>query len=335
MRNRMTGAASLVATLVIAASGLSVQPGQAQLSALFPQLAPATPAAQAAPAAQAKSKADECLARPGTTAPKGSHWFYRLERPSQRRCWYLGPASQKVRAERAARTERTARTERAVPTPAPAPAELRADEPTRAGPPPAAAAETSATGTAPAYSVAATQFSAAWPAAPNAAATSAHDVPTVGSHDNTEAAAAAAQTPAEDTAVVQPVMTAADRTASQPSEPAPGVAHLLIFLSATAAFVAIAFRTVLKLAASRRGQGDRRPAPRAAGPVIRPRAPELRVSEPSIEAMSEPAIARLREIAKRWDTPARVPHQPRLPTTFEAEPDHAAEGPALRRRRVA
>ena len=130
-------------------------------------------------------------------------------------------------------------------------------------------------------------------------------------------------------------MTAADRTASQPSEPAPGVAHLLIFLSATAAFVAIAFRTVLKLAASRRGQGDRRPAPRAAGPVIRPRAPELRVSEPSIEAMSEPAIARLREIAKRWDTPARVPRQPRLPTTFEVEPDYAAEGPALRRRRVA
>ena len=215
-----------------------------------------------------------------------------------------------------------------MPTPAPAPAELRADEPTRAGPPPAAAAETSATGTAPAYSVAATQFSAAWPAAPNAAATSAHDVPTVGSHDNTEAAAAAAQTPVEDTAAAGLARHDGGRSyaAAQPSEPAPGVAHLVLFLSATAAFVAIAFRTVLKLAAARRGQGDRRPAPRAAGPVIRQRAPELRVSEPSIEAMSEPAIARLREIAKRWDTPARVPHQPRLPTTFEAEPDHDGRG---------
>jgi hypothetical protein len=138
----------------------------------------------------------------------------------------------------------------------------------------------------------------------------------------------------EDTPAVWPVMSASDRAAAQPTAPAPGVMHLVIFLSAIAAFVAIAFRAVLKLTAARHDRRERRPAPRPAGPVIRPRAADLRAAEPSIEAMSEPTIARLREIAKRWETPTRVPRQPRLPA-FEVEPDFKVEGPALRRQRVA
>jgi len=312
MRNRTTLASASIVVVIIAASSVSVPPGRAQTAAQ----AKATP----------QAKADECLARPGTTTPKGSHWFYRIERPSNRRCWYLGPAGQKVRAERAARTER------AIPIPAPAPAELRADEQARAHAP---AAATSATAAAPAAgsAVAATQFSAAWPAASNVAATSTHDVPTVGSHDNTEAAATAAEPPAQDAAIVWPATSASDGAAAQPS--APGVLHLVIFLSAVAAFVAIAFRAVLKLASVRRGQRERRPAPRPAGPIIRTRAPELRAAAPSIEAMSEPAIARLREIARRWEAPTRVPRQPRQPA-LEVEPeDYRVEGPALRRQRVA
>src|SRR6516225_8195844 len=34
--------------------------------------------------------ADECLAAPNAAAPAGSHWYYRLERPTQRKCWYIG-----------------------------------------------------------------------------------------------------------------------------------------------------------------------------------------------------------------------------------------------------
>ncbi len=30
-----------------------------------------------------------CLAAPGTQAPPGRHWFYRIDRPKQRKCWYL------------------------------------------------------------------------------------------------------------------------------------------------------------------------------------------------------------------------------------------------------
>jgi hypothetical protein len=42
--------------------------------------------------------ADECLATPNSPSPPGSHWYYRLERPSQRKCWYLGPEGREVHA---------------------------------------------------------------------------------------------------------------------------------------------------------------------------------------------------------------------------------------------
>ena len=40
--------------------------------------------------------ADECLAAPNAAAPAGSHWYYRLERPTQRKCWYIGEAGRAV-----------------------------------------------------------------------------------------------------------------------------------------------------------------------------------------------------------------------------------------------
>src|SRR4051812_26759337 len=33
--------------------------------------------------------AETCLAAPKGAAPQGSHWFYRLERATQRKCWRL------------------------------------------------------------------------------------------------------------------------------------------------------------------------------------------------------------------------------------------------------
>jgi hypothetical protein len=34
--------------------------------------------------------ADDCLASPNKEAPQGSHWFYHVERGTQRKCWHLG-----------------------------------------------------------------------------------------------------------------------------------------------------------------------------------------------------------------------------------------------------
>jgi len=38
--------------------------------------------------------ADDCLAAPNSPAPKNSHWFYRMDRTQQRKCWHLGDANQ-------------------------------------------------------------------------------------------------------------------------------------------------------------------------------------------------------------------------------------------------
>jgi hypothetical protein len=41
---------------------------------------------------------DDCLAGPNVAAPQGSHWYYRVDRATQRECWYLGPEGKEVRA---------------------------------------------------------------------------------------------------------------------------------------------------------------------------------------------------------------------------------------------
>src|SRR5262245_38564892 len=39
----------------------------------------------------------QCLAAPNATAPEGRHWYYRLDRATGRRCWYLGAKGMTVR----------------------------------------------------------------------------------------------------------------------------------------------------------------------------------------------------------------------------------------------
>jgi len=47
----------------------------------------------------AESAADECRTEPGSSAPSGSHWYYRVNRTDQRHCWYLGPEGAQVRSQ--------------------------------------------------------------------------------------------------------------------------------------------------------------------------------------------------------------------------------------------
>jgi hypothetical protein len=39
----------------------------------------------------AEPAGDDCVAKPNSAAPQGSHWYYRVDRPANRRCWFLGP----------------------------------------------------------------------------------------------------------------------------------------------------------------------------------------------------------------------------------------------------
>lgn len=43
--------------------------------------------------------ADTCLSAPKGTAPAGSHWFYHLDRSTQKKCWYLGEAKNETKTE--------------------------------------------------------------------------------------------------------------------------------------------------------------------------------------------------------------------------------------------
>src|SRR6266508_3709569 len=40
--------------------------------------------------------ADDCIAAPNKVPPQDSHWYYRIDRASQRKCWYLSAQGQKV-----------------------------------------------------------------------------------------------------------------------------------------------------------------------------------------------------------------------------------------------
>src|SRR5215831_798885 len=47
----------------------------------------------------AEAAADECVTKPGASAPQGSHWYYRVDRANNNRhCWYLGSEGAKPRA---------------------------------------------------------------------------------------------------------------------------------------------------------------------------------------------------------------------------------------------
>src|SRR6516165_2248534 len=48
--------------------------------------------------AQTSRAADDCLLKPNAAAPPGSHWYYRVDRATQRECWYLGAEGAKVRS---------------------------------------------------------------------------------------------------------------------------------------------------------------------------------------------------------------------------------------------
>jgi hypothetical protein len=47
----------------------------------------------------AEPAADECKTEPGSSAAPGSHWYYRISRADQRRCWFLGPEGMKARSQ--------------------------------------------------------------------------------------------------------------------------------------------------------------------------------------------------------------------------------------------
>ena len=81
--------------------------------------------------------AETCLRAPKGVAPQGSHWYYRIDRATQHRCWYLGEKGARI----AQRTATRAAPQQAEPdddeerTPAPAAPAPAVAAPVAAAPP--------------------------------------------------------------------------------------------------------------------------------------------------------------------------------------------------------
>jgi hypothetical protein len=68
------------------------------------------------------ARADDCLAEPNSPAPAGSHWYYHMDRATQRKCWYIRATDQPAQPAAAQATSDPA-SDPASPPPATIPAE--------------------------------------------------------------------------------------------------------------------------------------------------------------------------------------------------------------------
>jgi hypothetical protein len=85
---------------------------------------------------------EQCATQPNLTAAPGSHWYYRVDRASQRKCWFLAKASMKVRQPAPAKAQSAVKLQ-PVPDALDTKGTIRTDWPS--SDPPAAAAENAAT----------------------------------------------------------------------------------------------------------------------------------------------------------------------------------------------
>src|ERR1700751_2420012 len=63
--------------------------------------------------------ADECLTAPNSSAPQGSHWYYRTDRTNQRKCWYYHAPGEPAQDATAQANPEAARAAQSHSTPAP------------------------------------------------------------------------------------------------------------------------------------------------------------------------------------------------------------------------
>lgn len=233
--------------------------------------------------AQAQSKADECQSRPGA-ATRGMHWYYRIERPSGRRCWFLAAerGRETTAAERpeprSAATARggAARNERTDEPPAQRPTRARTALPSERLPVPATTAaddrldDAQQVEPAPAPALQGSSVPVGVPQAAMSDVAHPGQRPLAAGWDSAARATMPDARPVIADEIELPPTAAVPRAAmAVPAEPAPSIGQLLLFFAAAAAFVCIAFRAALNLSAHfverRQRRPQMRPVPAVAG----------------------------------------------------------------------
>jgi hypothetical protein len=87
-RRNVEGGALINASLLRSTFGLrTILPGRLEQSILL--VATLLVAGLGVEASTSTAHAKECLAAPNSPAPEGSWWYYRLDWPTHRKCWYL------------------------------------------------------------------------------------------------------------------------------------------------------------------------------------------------------------------------------------------------------
>jgi hypothetical protein len=237
----------------------------------------------------AEPAADECKTKPGSSAPPGSHWYYRINRTDQRRCWFLGPEGAKVRsqtretASNVSSPTRTPPRENAVETARAIPASMELAQRT-----PLEAASTES------HRVAAADFAAPSSDLPKIPDLDARE-PTTISNNSTDTEAREPTDAQEEMPLIWPVLTEAEHAGLQ--DPARETAPMPVFLVG-ALMVLLCAGAIFKLA-RRKTQSYRR-----GRRVVSSRPRRLHPGQKMRANMSETA-ARSNDFARRSVSEAR------------------------------
>jgi hypothetical protein len=239
-----------------------------------------------------------CLSGPNATAPEGRWWYYRLDRSTGRRCWYLGVKGVKVR--------------QATPR-VPLPTRRAAARPAEADPAVSPVAQPAETPGAASAAEVVTLFSTQWPHLPAPADTVGH-APTSLSNSYAEETA---PTPAQedDMPLVWPVHTAAELAAAKASAaPAIRIEHMLALLAAALILAGITGSLLYTLSSIQRRRSPPRKSNVASNEAQIPLRPSVRgnagyrradgAHKPVADAVRKPLPAR------RAATLPREPHAP-------------------------
>ncbi len=259
------------------------------------------------------SQADDCLSKPNAPSPQGTHWYYRIDRATQRHCWYLGVEGGKVRArapEAVSASRPAAAKERSRPI-AEVNAEPEADEPqaaptpekaiTRAVPAPAADQEFAA----------AAPLSTRWSGMPKTANAINYAPPAASSSYANEQSATDEP---DDMPLIWPILTPAELAAAEPpAQSTTPITQLAAAFAAVLGLAALIVRFVFGSSAtrkSRQGGRDEWPA-RTQRNMPMPARARLRTGRQSAE--TEASVRDLlRELQRRRDEAPCGDLDPRL-----------------------
>jgi hypothetical protein len=239
----------------------------------------------------AEPAADDCKTTPGSSAPPGQHWYYRINRSDQRHCWYLGAEGTKVRAQTR---------EKASSSPAHI-AREEASETTRTMPPPLEVIQTPSVPAASSEGPAAAELARPSLDLPQAPDPTARE-PAITSHASA-AAAQSAPDAQEEMPLVWPVLTDAERAGSPDS--ARGSAPWSVFVVAGVALLVagalLIAGSLFKLAWRARSQLRRHP------PLRQPRPRQQRrthAAHPAVPSRSSRPQIRVANAPRRQASPA-------------------------------